>query len=343
MFSLAYFRGKKLIMSRNAKFVICFLVQYFAITLFLYFYDMYGRREKEKTRPQYIHTPYFPSWSHFRFSILYFWLTITIITFITITPHNNKMLFTYIAPICWSMIFIIDWCITMNSAAVFLRLKYRKQKNPKGKILLYLGSTLLLFNYVIIVLNLLDIISNSHISYSLLFFVHILLYFVLSLFQEYIYFTSAFVLVFDMDSSMTSAYGFLDSFVRPLFCGVYCIVKYFVIIFVLIISILDYINSGYSTHIYQYALPFLLEIWFLALFYTIRRNRPKPCVSLELKCWRPFVMIFWNIASERYIKRNPKNGTPIPDWRNIGNTKTNLKPKGNTNKTQQQKQNNEML
>ena len=60
-----------------------------------------------------------------------------------------------------------------------------------------------------------------------------------------------------------------------------------------------------------------MQFWVFFLFFARRKNRPNPCVCLELKIWRPFVEFWWRIAEKKYIQRNPNETAPTPRWQTI--------------------------
>ena len=216
------------------------------------------------------------------------------------------------------VLMMTDLLSCVSSAGTFLRIKYGRQRNPWGYVVFGIAFAVSLANWILLVLytvhsRLYTVDSVYRYSYDWFRLVLCVTYLVCSVLEEGIYFRASWHFVMGCNSSLDAGiYGFVGGFVRPFFYGIQVINKKIVILALLI--------CGHSDNVmfYQYALPLMLQMWMFFLFYSGRKNRMKPCICLELKCWRPFVEIWWNVARERYKSRNPEAlYIPSLQWRDL--------------------------
>ena len=86
----------------------------------------------------------------------------------------------------------------------------------------------------------------------------------------------------EQDSSVNAGtWEFKKGFVRPFFRGIYCMVKYLTMMLLLIMILIGY---RFETGFYQYGLSFLLELWFISVWFTRMQNRPTPCICWKKSC-----------------------------------------------------------
>ena len=201
--------------------------------------------------------------------------------------------------------------------------KYGEEKNPFGYIMFSLAATLLLANYLLLWLFLFNVI-NFNWSYQRFHLIMFSVFLLFSVILECIYFQAGYQFVFNNNSMIVSGiYGFLGGFVRPLFHGIFVIIKYIVSIIILILIGIDTSGVGF----WLYGVPLLMELWLFAYFFARRKNRPHPWRWLELNIWRPFVEIFWRIAVRKYKVRNPKEVPTKVRWRDLNEGKQPEKAK----------------
>eukprot|EP01083_Nonionella_stella_P080089 219896_1 len=293
----------------NPVFFIVFTIQYCIITLTIYGIDLYKRWKMEHDKPLWIDAKYFPSWTHFRFTMIF--VSCSIIAFSTmLIPPDHSHIQRIMVSLGWFTLFTSDWIVTVVSAAVFLMIKYQKRTNPVGNAVAALGSIAIGINIIIAIHS---SATSNYYDFNLYSAIQFIIYLGISVPLEAIYFHISFIFVFRKDSSVCAGiYGFLDGFVRPLFRSFYCMLKYLIVFIVCLVSLGDYVNSKESIAFHSYVLPFLLEAWFVACFFTMRRNRPHPPQCMEVMCWRPFIEIFWRYAVRGYNGRNS-----VPLRRNI--------------------------
>ena len=188
--------------------------------------------------------------------------------------------------------------------------KYGEERNPMGYALLFIAIPLLIINWLFLVLHIYDQIKFKW-DYSMFHLIMFGLYLLFSICLECIYFSAGFQFVFNNNSMIVSGiYGFVGGFVRPLFHAVYVVIKYIVSIIILLCA--RDVDTG--SDFWLYGIPILMELWIIGLFFARRKNRPKPWRWLELKIWRPFVEVFWNIAVRRYKVRNPNEVSNRIKW-----------------------------
>lgn len=306
----------------NDVFFIIFTVQYAVLTIIMYIYDGWRRWQLEKNKPLWTDNRYFPSFTHLRFTFLYLGCTFTIFDSLFFSTTKTYQLFTH--SIFWMILFVADWCISVMSAATFLIIKYQRKTNPKGKKIALIGIAMFIVNNILVIISSFNPDYYQY-KYNLFFVIQLLIYLTISIFLEIIYFNIAIKFVF-MDSSLVCGiYGFIEGFVRPLFRGIYCFVKYIIIIILIFITSIEYQTDSYHLKFYHYVLPLLLEIWFISGFFTSRKNRPRPTLCIEKTLWRPFIEIFWNLAVAQYNKRNKIPLTRTAEWRDIRELEKEMK------------------
>eukprot|EP00484_Ammonia_sp_Unknown_P020069 CAMPEP_0197030884 /NCGR_PEP_ID=MMETSP1384-20130603/10021_1 /TAXON_ID=29189 /ORGANISM="Ammonia sp." /LENGTH=376 /DNA_ID=CAMNT_0042460315 /DNA_START=154 /DNA_END=1284 /DNA_ORIENTATION=+ len=279
--------------------------------------------EQEKEKPLWVEARYFPSFTHLRFSLIYVACTFTVFVSMLITKHPNLTYHTFLSCLCWTFLFLVDFRISVKSASIFLLIKYQKKVNPVGEKLSILGALLFIANIVTVCISL---YLPLHYDFNLFLIIHICIYLAISLPLEYIYFDITRQFIFHRDSSVCAGiYGFLDGFVRPVFRGVYCVVKYAVAVSVLIVVIMDYVTDSYNVDFFQYALPALLQLWYISLFLTSKKNRPSAPKCIDVSCWRPFVERYWRSAAKNYNARNKAPLTRRVQWKDAAQVKKDMK------------------
>ena len=145
-------------------------------------------------------------------------------------------------------------------------------------------------------------------------------YMLLLLPLEYVYFEAAHACLLVSDSPIHSGiYGFYKALVGTLFHALYAVCKYGLVAVMLLMSVLQ----GMDAAVFRFGMPFLMQVWLLALFFTRNGNRPRPraCTRLDMAVMRPLTAFWWGIAASNYAERNPKDLHQIPSiarWMNEG-------------------------